>query len=115
MSGFISDLWNGVNRVINGTTTFSGEVTLSRTKTTDPDTAGVVAFAGATTVTYTFASAYTGTNPPVVLAFPQFDAGGNNADFWVTYTGSAGNWTAFVLHNSIAQTGNVNYLVIDIG
>lgn len=114
MSGFISDLWNGVNRVINGTTSFTGAVNVNRVKASSPDVSGVLAIAG-TTATYNFASNYTGTNPPTVFIMPQFDSGGNNADWWVTYTGSAGAWTAFTIHNSISQTGNLNYVVYDIG
>lgn len=93
---------------------FTGGVTLARLKASSPDTAGILAMAG-TTVTYTFASAYTGTNAPVVVITPRFDPGGNNADFWITYTGTSGAWTAFIVHNSISQTGNLNYIVIDIG
>lgn len=86
----------------------------SKVKLTSPDTAGVLAMSGST-ATYTYGSPYTGVNPPVVVITPLFDPGGNNADFWITNTGTSGAWTAFVLHNSISQTGNVNYIVIDRG
>lgn len=93
----------------------TGTTQIGRLKTVDPDTAGTVSFAGGLTAAHTFVSAYTGTNPPVVIALPQFDLTGANADLWVTYQGSANNWTGFTLNNSQTQTGAVNYLVIDIG
>ena len=93
--------------------TLTGTTTIGRLKSVDPDTAGELTITGTTTATVTFAASYTGTNPPVVVVTPQMSISGNGP--WVTYTGSAGAWTAFTVNFQNAQTGTLNYMVIDIG
>jgi len=99
------------------TQTLTGTTTLARLSAAgSPDTAGVLAITGPShTATYTFVAPYTGVTPPIVIITSQFDPGGANADWWITYTGTSGAWTAFTVNNSQNQAGNINYLVFDIG
>jgi hypothetical protein len=95
----------------------AGNLSYNRINTAGADHAGqVTVTAGNTTQAKAFAANYTGTGQPVIILTPTSDplALGVPVGYWVTYSGSTGAWTGWVLNIQTALAGNVtfNYCVI---
>ena len=104
----------------NGTASnTTGNLSLNRINKAGADFAGqATVTAGNTTQAVTFAASYTGTGQPVIVLTPTSDplAAGLPVGYWVTYSGSAGAWTGWVLNIQTALAGNItfNYCVIGV-
>ena len=85
--------------------------------TLNKDLAGQVTItAGNTTQALAFTTSFTGTGQPIVVITPTTDpiVAGVPLGTWVTYSGSAGAWTGFIINISATLVANVtfNYIVV---
>ena len=68
---------------------------------------GVAVMTG-TSVAITFANPFVGAAAPVVLLTPYTQA----PSYWVTFQGTAGNWTGFTVHTASNFFGAFNYMAV---
>jgi hypothetical protein len=102
--------------VIQGDTNLGGDTILGgHLISTNADLAGTVTFVNPNTSTaVAFAQPFTGNNPPIITVSAVGADPNPLGGVWVTYQGSTGAWTGFIVNvtTAPASTAAFNYTVI---